>query len=94
VECQIVKKEWSYTSTLPYVSMRDNMAFVWLTVIRNVLKYLSVYKDLVAVVKPCFIFRFLDGCYWYFFSVHPDKCLDSISNHKGNVEVMLFRCMP
>jgi len=50
------------------------MTFIWLTVIRNVLKYLSGYKDLVAVVKPSFVFSFPDRCYWYFFSVHPDKC--------------------
>lgn len=35
------------------------MTFVWLTVIRNVLKYLSGYKDLVAVVKPCWYSVFL-----------------------------------
>jgi hypothetical protein len=74
--------------------MRDNMTFMWLTVMRVVLSYVSGCKDLVAVVKPCFVFSFPDGCSWYFFSVHADKCKDNISNHKGNVEVMLFRCMP
>jgi hypothetical protein len=50
VECQTVKKEWRYNSTLPYISIRDNMTFIWLTVTRVVLIYLGGYKLLVAVV--------------------------------------------